>query len=430
MPQSLAERLAALPKADREALLADIPPHDLACWLSQTWLGDARPEQLAPPGAWVVWMIMAGRGFGKTRAGAEWFTEKALGTRSPLALVGETAAEVRDVMIEGPSGLLACAPAWCPATYEPSKRRVVWANGAWATTYSGDSPEQLRGPNVAYAWVDELAKFKYPQECWDNLEFVLRAGEHPQVCVTTTPRPIPLLKTLLSDPETVVSRGSTYDNAQHLAQSFLRRIKNRYEGTRLGRQELYAELLDDTAGAQWTLADIEAYRRVSHPLLTQICVGVDPPGGDVTECGIVAVGRGVDGHLYVLDDASRAGKPDVWARAALTLAARWPGARLIAEANHGGLMVQSTLVTAARALGLPIRVELVRASQSKQARAEPVGLLSEQGRYHHVGTFAALEDELTTWVPGMGAPSPNRLDALVWASTPLLPSAKRRAGVL
>jgi phage terminase large subunit-like protein len=430
MPASLLSRLAALPPKTRQLALKEFSPHELSCWLSQSWLGEARPEQLPPTGAWVIWMILAGRGYGKTRAGAEWLTEKALAQPGHLALVGETAAEVRDVMIEGPSGLIACAPAWAPALYEPSKRRVIWANGTWATTYSGDAPEQLRGPNVSHAWVDELAKFKYAQECWDNLEFVLRAGDQPQVCVTTTPRPIPLLKTLLRDPQTVISRGSTYDNALYLAPSFLERIRRRYEGTRLGRQELYAEVLDDTEGALWQLAQIEANRRVQHPLLTQICVGVDPPGGDVTECGILAVARAVDGHLYVLDDASCAGKPEIWARAALTLAARWPGARLIAEANHGGLMVQSTLTTAARTLGVPIRVELVRASQSKQARAEPVGLLAEQGRVHHVGTFAALEDELTTWTPQSGAPSPNRLDALVWAATPLLPSTKRRAGVL
>ena len=227
----------------------------------------------------------------------------------------------------------------------------------------------------------------------------------------------------------MVTRGSSYANRLHLAASWFARIAARYEGTRLGRQELYAELLDETEGALWQLAQIEANRRLRPHTLRQVCIGVDPPGGEVTECGIVAVGLADDGNLYVLDDASIAGKPEVWAAAALRLASRYPGCRLIAETNHGGLMVESTLRTAAHTLGLPVTVELVRASLSKQARAEPVALLAEQGRVHHVGTFAALEDELTTWCPGVGAPSPNRLDSYTWAATPLLPAALRPAGV-
>ena len=427
--RSLAHDLALLDEPTRAQVLATLTPAQCTA-LCYDWHFWARPEQLAPPGAWVVFLLLAGRGFGKTRARAEWFLDQAQRPGEHLALIGETAAEVRDVMIEGPSGLLACAPPWCRPQYQPSKRRVVWPNGTWATTYSGDRPDQLRGSQVSHAWVDELGKFRYPQETIDQLEFILRAGDQPQMCITTTPRPLPVLKTLLAHAQTVVTRGSSYANRLHLAASWFARIAARYEGTRLGRQELYAELLDETEGALWQLAQIDAHRRVQHPPLTHVCVGVDPPGGEITECGIVAVGRAVDGDLYVLDDVSCAGKPEVWATAVLTLAARWPGCRLIAESNHGGLMVQSTLLTAAKTLGLPVRVELVRASTSKQARAEPVALLAEQGRMHHVGTFAALEDQLSTWVPNIGAPSPDRLDSMVWAATPLLPSAKRRAGVL
>lgn len=419
---SLATIWATLPLTDRQALLADTPEHELeALW--HDWHFWARPEQLPPEHEdWDVLLLLGGRGSGKTRPGAELIHEWAMNPGWYFALVGETAAEVRDVMIEGESGLLQTQKPWNPCLYEPSKRRVIWPKTrAWATTFSGDSPDQLRGPNCYGAWVDELCKYRYAQATWDNLEMVLRAGEHPRVVVSTTPRPLPLLKELMTAEGTVLRRYSTYDNAVNLAPSFINRILRRYEGTRLGRQELYAEVLDETEGALWHLATINANRRIAPRQWRQLYVGVDPPGGTVTECGIVAAGEALDGDLYTIEDASLAGSPDEWARAAIVLAQKLRATKLIAEGNHGGAMVRAVLATQARQLGVTIPIEIVHASTKKQARAEPLVLLGEQGRHHHIGTFAALEDEMTTWVPNTGAPSPNRLDALVWATWPMVP---------
>jgi len=249
---SPAQQLALLPQAERAAFFARCTPEELAA-LEYDWQGFwARPNQLPPPGPWKVWLMLSGRGFGKTRAGAEQVIAWARTPQLRIALVAETAADVRDVVAEGESGILACSPPWFMPTYQPTKRRLTWPNGTIATTYSGDSPDQLRGPQHHYAWCDEIAKWRYAQDAWDNLELGLRLGTHPQVIATTTPRPIPLLRALLSDPGTVVTRGSTYENTVNLAATFKERILSRYEGTRLGRQELYAELLEDTPGALWS----------------------------------------------------------------------------------------------------------------------------------------------------------------------------------
>ena len=329
-----------------------------------------------------------------------------------IALVGETAADCRDVLIEGESGLLACSPPWNMPLYQPTKRRVTWPNGTIATTYSGDAPEQLRGPQHHFAWCDEVAKWRYAQEAWDNLELGLRLGTDPQVVATTTPRPIPLLRQLLSDPGTVVTRGSTYENTVNLAATFKERILSRYEGTRLGRQELYAELLEDTPGALWTRVLLEQTRVRSLPPLRRIAIGVDPG----QEAGIVVAALGDDGHAYVLEDLSISGSPATWANQAIAAYHKYKANLIVAERNHGGAMVEQTLATQ----DATVAVQVVWASQGKYARAEPVSALYEKGRVHHVGLFAALGDELCNWVPGEGLPSPNRLDALVWALTELL----------
>lgn len=385
--------------------------------LHYKWDFWARPDQRLPTDdAWDVFAAISGRGSGKTRTGSEIVHQWAANPKWHFALVGETAAECRDVMVEGKSGLLKTAPPWNPCIYEPSKRRVVWPRtGAWGTLYSGDSPDQLRGPNTHGVWCDELAKYRYPDDVWDNIEMLNRMGEHPRVIVTTTPRPIKLIRTLLADAWTVVRRVATFRNALNLAKTFLRRLIERYVGTRKGRQELYAEVLDDAPGALWERGWIDDGRVVHAPTLDYIAVGVDPPGGDVTECGIVASGIASNYQdSYVLADDSIAGKPEVWAKQVWTTAIAVRANVINAERNHGGLMVQYTLETA-RPAGCTIPVELVTASQGKQVRAEPAAMLAEQRRLHHVGTFADLEGELCSWEPHSGMKSPNRLDALVWS---------------
>src|SRR5712691_2282502 len=420
-PISRAQRLASLPPEERQAVLAHLSVEARRV-LRYTWEFWARPQQLPPiDRPWHTWLLLAGRGFGKSRAGAELVGAWARVPHTRIALVAETAADARDVMVEGESGLLACAPPWCRPTYEPSKRRLTWPNGSLATTYSGDEPDQLRGPQHHKAWADEPAKWRYADAAWDNLELGLRLGDGPQVVATTTPRPIPLLTTLLQDPGTVVTRGSTYDNAAHLPPSFLRRVLGKYEGTRLGRQELHAELLEDTPGALWTRAMLEATRVRTLPPLRRIVVGVDPGG----EAGIVVAGLGEDKHGYVLEDLSISGSPDTWAGQAIAGYHKHQANRVAVEANHGGDMVITTIHTKDKI----VATKKVWASVGKYARAEPISALYEQKKVHHVGMFAALEDELCSWVPGEGLPSPNRLDALVWALTELMLGGTATPGI-
>jgi len=325
---------------------------------------------------------------------------------------------VRDVMIEaGDSSILRISPPWFRPEYEPSKRRVIWPNGVIAVAYSGDEPDQLRGPHHSKALVDELAKFKYPQDAWDNLELGLQAGANPQIIVTTTPRPIKIIKALRGDKNTAVTIGHTMENRANLAEPFLKRILEKYEGTRLGRQELAGEILEDNPGALWQRTIIDQHRVTTNPDLIRVVVGVDPPGG-ATECGIVVAGDAGNGHYYVLDDRSLQDTPDKWAEAVLTGYNRNRADAIIGEANFGGDMVENTIKQAARTRGLVYRYKAVQASRGKAVRAEPIVALYEQGRVHHVGNFAALEDEMTEWVPGK-SDSPNRVDALVWALTEL-----------
>ena len=373
-----------------------------------------------PPGDWVTWLILAGRGWGKTKTGVQAIRQAATsGKYGYLALIAPTAADARDVLVEGESGLLASSAPWDRPIYEPSKRRLTWPNGAIATTYSSDEPDRLRGPQHDFALGDELAAWRYP-EAWDMMLMGLRLGDNPRAVATTTPRPIPIIKKLLQDPTVHITRGSTYDNRANLAPSFLREIISRYEGTRLGRQELYAEVLDDNPGALWRRDWIENNRLRQSPELGRIVVGVDPEassGEDSAETGIIVAGclkQGDSLHGYVLDDCSLRGTPQEWATAAVTAYHKHKADLLVAEVNQGGDMVESVI----RTVDPNVPVKQIRASRGKQTRAEPVSALYEQGRVHHLGYFRELEGQMCEWVPG--GTSPDRLDALVHALTELV----------
>jgi phage terminase large subunit-like protein len=386
----------------------------------------ARANQLPPDGNWLVWLMLAGRGFGKTRGGAEWVRlQLALG-RKRIALVGPTAADVRDVMIEGQSGIMAISPPWERPDYQPSKRRLEWRNGAMATAYSAEEPDRLRGPQHDAAWVDELGAWSYP-EAWDMLMFGLRLGPHPRACVTTTPRPTKLIRELISSSTTVTTRGSTFDNRNNLPASFFEQVLRRYEGTRLGRQEIYAELLEDVPGALWTREGIERDRwPFGHRLaeFKRIVVAIDPAmtsGEEADETGIIVAAADWNGHGYVLADVSGHYQPVEWARAAISQFhhPERPADRIVAEVNAGGEMVENTL----RMVEPAIPYTAVHASRGKVIRAEPVSALYEQHRIHHVGSFPQLEDQMTSFTIDYDRTidgSPDRVDALVWAFTELL----------
>jgi phage terminase large subunit-like protein len=382
--------------------------------LLRRWDVWGRPEQQPPPGEWRTWLILAGRGWGKSRTGAEWV--RAMATRGRarrIALVARTAADVRDVLIEGESGLLAIHRADERPVWEPSRRRLTWPNGAIATTYSADEPDQLRGPQHDSAWVDEICAWRYP-DAWDQLQLGLRLGDDPRVVATTTPRPTALVRALVAAPSTVVTRGRTADNARNLAPGVVEALSARYAGTRLGRQELEGEILDDTPGALWTRAMIESTSARVAPELRRVVVALDPSvaadgGGD--ECGIVVAGVDYEGRAWVLRDGSGNLSPADWSRRAVALAEEHSADCIVAEANQGGALVEQTL----RAAGARTRVRLVHAARGKRARAEPVAALYEQGRVKHLPGLQRLEDEMCTWSSAAGDPSPNRLDALVWA---------------
>jgi phage terminase large subunit-like protein len=398
--------------------------------LKGSWRLQARPEQLPPKGDdWNGWLYLAGRGAGKTRSGAEWVKECVeTGVAGRIALVAPTAADARDVMVEGESGILAISSAWCMPTYEPSKRRLTWPNGAVATTFSSEEADRLRGPQHDLAWCDELGAWNDAQATWDMLQFGLRLGRHPRWLVTTTPKPIRLIRELLARADVVTVRGSTYDNEANLSPAFIEAIKTRYEGTRLGRQELHAELLEDYQGALWTRENLDANRVARFPFLKRVVVAVDPSGtngkdgGD--EIGIVVCGLGEDGNGYVLEDASLKASPDQWARAAVTAYHKWGADRLIAERNYGGAMVQHTIHSVDEA----VAYKEITASRGKAQRAEPVAALFEQGRVKLVGSFTELEDQMCAFTTAgyAGDGSPDRADALVWALTELIIDAPVR----
>ena len=405
-----------MPPTTRWAFLQSLSEEESRrlCYDWQFW---ARPEQLPPAGDWWAWLVLAGRGFGKTRSICEWAQGQAMTRpRSRGAIVAATAADVRDVLIEGESGLLAIAPPWGRPRYEPSKSRVTWPNGSRASLYSADEPRRLRGPQFHWAIADELAAWRY-DDAWDMLQLGVRLGSDPRIVVATTPRPTAVIRGLLKDASVVTTRGNTYANRANLAPRFLDRIRTKYEGTRLGRQEIEGEVLDDTPGALWTLAQIEALRVKAAPELHRVVVGVDPSAtsyGD--EAGIIVAGIGADGHGYVLADTSLQASPHGWGSAAVLAYHTHQADRLVAEVNNGGEMVELTI----RTVDPLVSYRAVHASRGKRTRAEPVAALYEQGRVHHVGALSKLEDEMCTWSAIEGEASPNRMDALVWALTELM----------
>jgi phage terminase large subunit-like protein len=412
----------------REEMLRTMPAGHLGevRWNWHVW---SRQAQQAPSGEWRTWLIMAGRGFGKTRAGAEWVREMAeANPDARIALVAASLPEARAVMVEGESGLLSVGAPERRPVFEPSLRRVSWANGAQATLYSAAEPESLRGPQHSHAWCDEVAKWDNAGgralSAWDNLSLGMRLGEHPRIVATTTPRAVPLMRRLLAQgpAEIAVTRGRMEENVANLPARFVRDVRRSFGRSLLGRQELDGELIEDVPGALWTRALIEDCREIAAPAMVRVVVGVDPPasdGGDA--CGIVVVGLAEDGITHVLHDGSLLKpSPERWARKAARVSESWNADRVIAEANQGGAMVRSVL----QATGITLPVKLVHASRGKVARAEPVAALYEAGRVRHAGVFPALEDEMCGLISGgrYEGPgrSPDRADALVWALTELM----------
>ena len=385
---------------------------------------------------WDTWLLLAGRGFGKTRTGAEWVWRMARqnpGSRG--ALIGPTAADTRDVLVQGESGIIACAPASFRPLYEPSKRLLTYPNGSTQHLYSAAEPDRLRGPQHHYLWADELAAWKDLQYCWDMAQMGLRLGEHPRACVTTTPRPLPLIKALLKDPMTAVVRGSTYDNLHNLAPTFARAVVSRYEGTTLGRQELDAEVLDDMPGAMVARRHIENNRVREHPELIDVVVGMDPAGtGTGDETGLIVVGRGDDGRNYVLHDASERLSPESAAARAWGLMDTYSASLVIVEDNGGKDWIETVLRLSWKDRnpgGGPPPLRRVNASQGKRLRAQHVAMRYEQGRVCHVGVHEELETQLTTWIPEETPhESPDRLDAMVHAVAHLMKKHDREASAM
>ncbi len=445
--KSLRDAFSACSTVDELKRLIDGLPEDDLAFLLGDWQVWARDDQLPSAqddeaaGAWRVWLVLGGRGAGKTRAGAEWIKAKALGLRpiadkpaGRIALVGETLGDVRRVMIEGVSGILAVHGDDERPQFETSKGQLVWPNGTIGQIFSAETPDALRGPQFAAAWCDELAKWRNAQETWDMLQMGLRLGAAPQVVVTTTPRALPLLKTIMADEATIVTRAATKDNAENLAPSFVAEMNRRYQGSLLGRQELDGEVIEDMSGGLWRRDWIDAARVDKVPQLSTVVVAVDPPVTATARsdaCGIVVAGRGADGRVYVLDDRTVQGRePTVWARAARAAYHDYRADRIVAEINQGGDLVVMVLKQIDAAL--PVRT--VRATRGKWLRAEPVAALYAEGRVAHAGRFEALEDQMCAFGTDGRADgrSPDRLDALVWALTDLVidpPSPPKPAAV-
>lgn len=434
-----ASSIASLSPEARERWLDSLTPDELT-FLEHDWPFWARDDQLPPPTLWRIWLAICGRGWGKTRVGAQWVLDVAREGKIRIALIGRTDGDVRGTMVEGESGILACSPPWFRPKWEPSFRpagRLIWPNGAMAIGYSAETPQSLRGPQHHAGWLDELAAWRRMRETWDMYRLGLRLGSRPRTCITTTPTPAALIKELVADrrtgpdghPLVQVVRGATYANEANLADDFLAELKAKYEGTRLGRQELFGEILTDKPGALWTLRQIEETRAGAElPSMQRIVVAIDPPissqeGSD--ECGIVVAGIGTDGHGYVLADLSERGlDPRQWAEKAAAAYYHHGADRIVAESNQGGEMVGQVL----RAVDPNLPIKLVTATRGKVLRAEPVSALYAQSRVHHAGVFKLLEDQMTDFTQDFDRTragySPDRLDALVWALTELMISAR------
>jgi phage terminase large subunit-like protein len=387
------------------------------------WRTFIHPHQIPPDGPWTTWLLLGGRGAGKTKSGAEWVRELASDAMkvSPIALIGETEHDVREVMIEGVSGILAAHVRSKRPTWIPTRRRLEWPNGVVAQAFSAEDPDSLRGPQFAAAWCDELAKWRHAEATFDMLQFGLRLGEQPRQVITTTPRPIALLKRLIADPATIVTRAGTHANARNLSPVFFDAVVARYAGTRLGRQEIDGEMVEDRPDALWSRAGLEKCRVADAPALKRIVVAVDPPASankGADSCGLVAAGCADNGLIYVIADET-AGElsPAAWAAKAVALWRRLAADALVVEVNQGGDMVRAVIAEADRT----VPVTEVRARRGKWLRAEPVAALYEQGRVKHSGVFPALEDEMCDFgLDGLSSGrSPDRLDALVWAITAL-----------
>ena len=430
MAKSLMEQLAHLPEEQRNEILAGFDPDNLL-WDWSVW---GRPEQQAPPGDWNIWAYIAGRGAGKTRTAAEWVREEAKYTTNGqrrFALVARTAADVRDVIVEGESGIINVTPPSERPLYEPSKRRLTWPNGNTATCFTADEPDSLRGPQFTHAWGDEVAAWRQTPDAagmtaFDNLRVGTRLGANPKIMITTTPKRVPLLYQLIAEAEktgkVVITKGSTLDNSGNLSQAYIDAIVGVYEGTRLAAQELYGEMLSDVEGALWTQELIDRGREMQLPMGTPLrCIGVDPSVAENPrdECGIVVVASTGERDLYkrnswVLEDASIHGSPEVWANKVVAMARKW-GCPVVAEVNQGGALVRNAINT----IDPTVKVLEVHSKYGKALRAEPITLAYEQNRVHHVGYLGDLESQMCAWIPGEGK-SPDRVDALVHALTALL----------
>ena len=426
-PKSLAALIASQPRGEIEKLINGLSPNALAAlpYLFEVWAMGG--HQLAPPQDWSTWLILGGRGAGKTRAGAEWVrsqvegaTPLSPGRRSKVCLIAETIDQAVDVMIRGDSGLLACTPADRTPVYHAGRKTLTWPNGAEAQVYSASRPESLRGPQFDCAWADELGKWKKARAAWDMLQMCLRLGDRPQCVVTTTPRANGVLEMLLDADSCVVTSAPTRENRANLADSFLDEVYKAYGGTALGRQELDGELVLDRPGAFWTRRMIDEGRVKAAPELKRVVVAVDPPsvsGASADECGIIVIGLGRDNVAYVLADRSSQGQtPAKWAAGAVAAYDDFQADRIVAEVNQGGDLVESMI----RQVAPNASYKAVRATRGKTARAEPVSALYEQGLIRHVGGFPALEDQMCAFGADEVAKSPDRVDALVWAATELM----------